>query len=347
MNAAAERIAAAQIASGTTFGIGVAMERAGQVEQFVTGQAEPGVPLREDAVFLWLSSGKPVTAIAIACLYEQGLLRLDDPAAMYVLPFARNGKGGITVRHLLTHTAGLYKTIPAVWDLANWQTILDRICQATLPDGFIPGEHAGYDPAAAWFILAQIVQTISGQPFETFIRERIFAPCGMADASFSLSAEEEHVLRPRLVQYFNTSSGQPHPLPWNHHPATAIARPGASLRATLADMLRFYRGLLTGRVIRPETLSLFASPQRGKRPDRVFGIEMDWGLGLMVANGPGLPYSFGPGASPHSFGHGGQQSSITFADPDRDLILAIAYSGLPGERLHARRMNDLLSALVA
>lgn len=345
MNASAAGIVGDHVASGGTLGVGVVVERAGREERLVVGEADVGVPLREDAIFLWLSAGKPVTAMAIACLYEQGMIKLDDPVAMYLLQFPRNGKQGITIRQLLTHTAGLHKVIPAVWELADWQAIQRRICEASLPEGFVPGEHAAYDPAAGWFVLAQIVQAAAQMPFEQFVKERIFAPCGMMDAAFSYSAEEEHVLRPRLVQYFNTSSGKAHLLNWNHHPATAVARPGASLRATLEDMVRFYRGLLAGRVVRPETLALFASPQRGRKPDRAFGIEMDWGLGVMVANGPGMPYSFGPGATERSFGHGGQQSSLAFCDSERELIVAVAYNGLCGERQHARRMNELLTAL--
>ena len=76
---------------------------------------------------LWLSSTKPTTAVALAQLWEQGLLDLDDPVARHIPEFAAQGKEGITLRHLLTHTAGL-RMLDVGWPGDPWDEIIARIC---------------------------------------------------------------------------------------------------------------------------------------------------------------------------------------------------------------------------
>src|SRR5262249_3820760 len=71
------------------------------------GENRPGEPLTPDHLMLWLSSTKPGAAVAIAQLWERGLLELDDPVARHLPEFAAEGKEGITLRPLLTHTAGI------------------------------------------------------------------------------------------------------------------------------------------------------------------------------------------------------------------------------------------------
>ncbi|MCG8400337.1 MAG: beta-lactamase family protein, partial [Firmicutes bacterium] len=115
------------------------------------------------------------------------------------------------------------------------------------------------------------------------------------------------------------------------------------------------------RVIEPETVEWFTSRHREKLHDHTFKVNLDWGLGFMInsplpagesddddhdkANEHGIPYGFGPGASHDTFGHGGNQSSIAFADPEHQLIIAIVCNGMPGEEQHHRRMHRLLSAV--
>lgn len=341
-----ERVIRGHIESGSTLGASVLLMRQGRVDlRLCAGEAEAGVPWVEDAILLWLSSGKPVTAIAVAVLLERGLVGLEDLVTKYLPEFGGQGKAGITIRHLLTHTAGLHKSLPAVWEFADWPAILDHICQSALPAGFVPGAMAAYDPAASWFVLGEIIQRITGRSFEAFVREAIFEPCGMSEAGYAYPAERQAELGHRMVRYYNTASGQAHPVAWNTAAGSHVPRPGASLRCSIGEMARFYLGLAEGRVIRPETLLLFTAPSRGKMADKTFGVPMDWGLGIMVNNGPRMPYSFGAQASPGAFGHGGQQSSVVFYDPDTRTLLAAGYNGLCGERQHNLRMGELLDAV--
>src|SRR5262245_3141388 len=72
-----------------------------------SGKADRKVAMSRDSIMLWLSAGKPITAVAIGQLVERGKLGWNDAVTRFIPEFARHGKGAITIRHLLTHTAGL------------------------------------------------------------------------------------------------------------------------------------------------------------------------------------------------------------------------------------------------
>jgi len=338
---ALEEVGQRQIALAPVGGISLLVTQHGEVRRRLV----MGGGLTEESILLWLSSGKPITAAAVARLYERGQLSLDDAVVRYLPEFGAGGKSGITIRHLLSHTAGLHRVLPAVWEAADWGATIERICAASLPAGFIAGKDAAYDPSAAWFVLAEIIRRVAGEPFERFAEREVFAVAEMRDAAFSYGADEVEQVLPRLAQYRSTAGGKEYLLGWNSPPATQMTRPGASLRCTIDDMGRFYSALLEGRLLRRETLELFTRPARGFLPDKTFGLPMEWGLGFMVAGNARAPYGFGPGAAASAFGHGGQQSSVAFADPQQKRIVIVAYTWLPGERAHHERMMELLAAI--
>jgi CubicO group peptidase (beta-lactamase class C family) len=313
----------------------------------MVGEARPGVPIADQTILLWLSSGKPVTATAIALLQQGGQLSVEHPVTMYIPEFAAAGKQAITVRQLLTHTAGLHRVIASAFETTDWPSTIARICAAPVAPGFIPGQHAAYDPSAAWFVLGEIIARVAAEPFERFVGREIFERADMPDAAYSFTDEQAARISARLAQYSIIRAGQRHLLNWNEPPVTRLARPGASLRATIGEMANFYSALVAGRLLRLETLKLFTSPTRGLIADRTFGTPMDWGLGFMVKGDPRAAYSFGPQASERAFGHGGQQTSIAFADPEKGIVLVAAYTTLPGERQHNGRMAELIVAAFA
>jgi CubicO group peptidase (beta-lactamase class C family) len=94
------------------------------------------------------------------------------------------------------------------------------------------------------------------------------------------------------------------------------------------------------------------SRQRRGMMDQTFRQVMDWGLGVIINSAhltpiERLPYNFGSSASADAFGHGGAQSSISFADPARELAVVILFNGMPGEPKHHARMRVVLEALWA
>ncbi len=118
------------IAAGLHIGAQVYVSiHAQPVADLAFGQSRPGVPMTPDTLMLWLSGSKPVGAVAIAQLWEQGKLGLDDPVARHIPEFAQNGKESITIRHILTHTAG-FRWVETGWPTESWEQIIARICQA-------------------------------------------------------------------------------------------------------------------------------------------------------------------------------------------------------------------------
>ena len=126
------------------------------------GEAQSGVPLRTDSVMLWLSSTKPLTAVAIAQLMERDKLKLDDPVQSHIPEFA-NGKESATVRQVLTHTGG-FPMRNVSFLRFSWDEAIQTICAA--PAEWEPGTVAGYHGLSGWSVLGEIVRRVAGRPIE-------------------------------------------------------------------------------------------------------------------------------------------------------------------------------------
>src|SRR5262249_30896321 len=127
------------------------------------------------------SIGKPITALAVLLLVEQGRLALDDPVAAILPAFAGAGRDGIKVRHLLTHTSGLPQDpdLAGVAPDADTETELHSYLSARLE---VPvGSKVEYSNVG-FGLLGLIVEAVARQPFAAFVREQIFEPAGMSSA---------------------------------------------------------------------------------------------------------------------------------------------------------------------
>src|SRR5688572_6616331 len=151
------------ITNGLQVGVQLFVAHASQPPiEIAVGEAGPGVPMRGDTLMIWMSACKPVTAVAIGQLWERGLLDLDDRVARHIPEFAQNGKDAVTIRHLLTHTAG-FRGIAGDWERRPWEQIIAAVCDARLEPGWVPGEKAGYHVATSWYVLAEIVRRLDGR----------------------------------------------------------------------------------------------------------------------------------------------------------------------------------------
>ena len=310
-----------------------------------SGQASPGVPMHSDRVMLYLSSGKPLTAVVVGQLVEEGALSVDDPVTRFIPAFACGGKEGITIRHLLNHTAGLNKSLGSNWDISDWDESVARVCVYELPPTWQVGRTAGYDAGASWLILGDILQRITGTSFAPLMRRRLFDVLGTAAIAYASSPDEALAMKDRTSPMYDMHSGQPQLCPWSHIQRVHPPLPGASARGRARDLGRFYEALMGGEILGPQTLSLLTSPSRGNVYDHTFRREMDWGLGFLVDNGPDAPYGAGVLTRPGIFGHGGQQSSLAFCDPSRRLVFVAIFNGLCGEVRHHKRLAALLQAV--
>ena len=350
-----ERIARDGMLRGLHPGVQLYVSLAGRSHELKLGDARPGVPVAADTLMLWLSSIKPIAAVAIAKLWEQGLLGLDDRVALHIPEFAANGKEAVTLRHVLTHTGGFRMPIRH-WRGQTWDEAIAEVCKGRLEPRWVPGEKAGYHPASSWYLLGELIRRIDGRPFEEYVRDEIFTPLGMADWSIGIAYDKQQALGDRLCTMFDTSSGEPAVDPALNSPHfIAAVRPGANGRGPAAQFARFYEMLLGGgelggaRILRPSTVAEFVRRQRAGMYDHTFKHTLDYGLGFIVDSkqygAATIPYGYGDHASPATFGHGGSQSSVAFADPEHGLVVALAFNGMPGEASHQERLRLTASAI--
>lgn len=346
-------ILAAGIADGLHPGAQLTVSQRGQVViDFACGEARPGIPLRTDSMVQWFSSGKPITAAVIAQLYERGDLLLEDKVTRFIPEFAAQGKEAITLRHLLTHTAGICENLPRH---IPWPEAIRLICEAPLIEGWVPGQRAGYSQQASWFILAEIIQRISRASFPEYIQGELLRPLGMTDTWLALPPEKFAEYGERIAPMFDTLGRRQNLAPLQDAARLTICRPGASARGPVRELARFYQMLLNGgelggiRFLRPETVALFTERHRTGLYDETFGHTLDYGLGFIVnSNRYGaetVPYGYGRSASDQTFGHSGAQSSCAFADPENDLVVAWVANGMPGERAHQIRQRAINNAI--
>lgn len=205
------------VESGDIAGSGTLVARRGHMvhleAQGVMDQ-ESKKPMRADSIFRLASMTKPITSLAVMMLHEEGKFLLNDPVSKF-LPEFRNPKVAvanapneraaegyrlvsanreITIRDLLTHTAGLASgtggpTMELAKKLSQNRKPADTLSSyipqlAALPLNFQPGTAWEYGPATD--VLGRLVEVISGLPLDRFFRQRIFAPLGMSDTYFYL-----------------------------------------------------------------------------------------------------------------------------------------------------------------
>ena len=153
---------------------------AGEGVDLVVGERAPGEPMTADTLMIWLSSSKPIAALALAQLWERGELDLDDPVARFVPEFAENGKERITLRHVLTHTGG-FRILNVGWPEASWDEIVATVCRARPEPRWVLGQTAGYHLASSWFILGEVIRRVDGRFYSEYVRQEVFEPHGMTD----------------------------------------------------------------------------------------------------------------------------------------------------------------------
>ncbi|MBV8889069.1 MAG: beta-lactamase family protein [Alphaproteobacteria bacterium] len=323
------------------------------------GQA---APMTLDTVFRIASMTKAITSVAAMQLVEQGKLALDAPvpaidpalASPQVLerfdaagaPVLRPAKCPITLRHLLTHSAGFsYET----WnpDVGRYvratgmpSTGTGRIASLRLPLVFDPGERWEYGINIDW--VGRIVEEVGGQRLDAYFRDRIFAPLGMADTGFVPSAEQR--MRQASVHQRNSDGGlEAQPLDTPSTPEFWAG--GGGLYSTAPDYIRFVRMLLNAgsldgaRVLKPETVALMnrnhlgdlpaglmktAMPDRSNDVDFFPGQDLRWGLGYMLSQQPGPN-----GRSAGSVTWAGIFNSYYWVDPARRIGGVIMTQILP------------------
>jgi CubicO group peptidase (beta-lactamase class C family) len=313
------------------------------------GEARAGVTMASDTPTLWMSAGKPVAAVAALMCVEQGTLSLDTRVAELIPGFAQNGKDAITLRHILTHTAG-YRGPLNNFTPGPFEQIVERVNALRQEPGWIPGQKAGYHIGSSWFTLGELVRIASGVPLDRFVRSDLFARLGVAGAYVGMTDAEYDMLESRFaLMHVTEKSPASTDWPGNLRDATTTPRPGANARGPLRALAMLYESLLfDDRLLSEPMREAMRLRQRQGMPDATFQQVLDWGWGVMIDSkryAGEHAYGFGPHASDEAFGHSGNQSSCAFADPRHGLVLAWTCNGMPGETRHQARARGINAAI--
>lgn len=312
-------------------------------------QIETKQPMPVDALFRIASMTKPITAIGIMILQEEGKLSVDDPVEKHLPEFRgqrlvasrdadsvtlKKPSRPITLRDLLTHTSGLPGGFPpGLSDL--YQTRHRTLAEAVLvssqqPLDFEPGSKWAYCNAGI-DTLGRIIEVTSGQSFEEFLAARVFRPLGMKDTTFF----PNEIQTPRIAGLYEVKNGQL--IAANRPiigPATGAKHPipAGGLYSTAADLARLYQAMLQGgqlgsaKILSPESVRTMTKTQTGDLPCG-FVPGMSFGFGWAVVKEPqGVTARLSPG----TFGHGGAFGTQAWVDPQQDffVILLIQRVGL-------------------
>lgn len=321
------------------------------VLEYAVGEAAPGVPMTTDSLVCWFSACKPLTAMALALLYERGELDLDDPVQRY-LPDFGHGKESCTLRHVLTHQGG-FPHAASHADTLEWGAVLEQVCAH--PAEFEPGSKAAYHSTSAWFVLGEVIQRVDGRPLERFLTEELLQPLGMEQTRLTVTAEHHGALQGRLAQVHLGQTDRPNYADqafvdqFNSASQMALLNPSGGFRGPARELGRFYDWLLDAGVCagRPllarHTVELFTACHRWGLPDLTLGgAPLAWGLGFSRHGNADIHRDY----SRRSYGHSGMVSTVGWADPEEHLSCVVLTTGLLDPMTNARRLREISGAAV-
>jgi CubicO group peptidase (beta-lactamase class C family) len=304
-------------------------------------------PMRTDTLFRIASMTKPVTAVGIMILADEGKLSPDDDVAKYLPEFAGQKLAGekpgdpprkparpVRLRDLLTHTSGL---APYPKEFADVYAKRDRTLAETtraaagLPLLFEPGTKWAYSNSGI-DTLGRVIEVVSGESYEGFIKKRVFDPLGMTDTAFYPTPEQ---MKRLAVTYGKNKDGKLTVAPVSLIGLPANPKhpiPAGGLVSSAADLAKLYRlmlhkGELNGtRVLSAKAVAEMTKTQTGDIKTG-FVDGMSFGYGWAVVKEPkGVTAMLSPG----TYGHGGAFGTQGWIDPKQDVfvVLLIQRTGL-------------------
>ena len=309
------------------------------VADIAVGEARPGVAMTPSAIVEWASATKPVTCSALALLWQRGLLDLDDPVCRHLPEFAANGKEAVTIRHLLTHSAGMSDPLTAL--IVPWDEAVVAVCQAPLVEGWVPGTRCAYNSVGMWAVAA-LVERVSGRRFADFVRTELFAPLGLADSWIGMPVETY-----RAYVEARRIAAIPGYAPSGTEAWVTWGRPTGGGHGPIGDLGRFYAALLARRPpcpLSPPVIEAMTARHLCGVYDERLHATVDRGLGFLLATSY-AGHGYGPHASRCVFGHGGGSWVAAFADPAYGLAAACYCNGRVDVDSQAERWTALLAAL--
>ena len=284
-------------------------------------------------IYMIFSVTKPIVAIAIMQLWERGRLHLNEPVSKYIPEFACNGKEGITIWHLLTHTSGMQQK-------AIERMLIEKPCpDLDIYNEFINacidypcGTEKRYNNLT-FSVLGEIITRVSGMDYDVYMEENIFLPLGMKDTSFYKPDRDTK----RIIPIIN-------PFQINITELYEKKLPAGGLFSTLQDLLILGMTFLNGgffnnyRLICTTTLKTMITPQttgvRSYNTEDFNGMET--GLAWL------LPVSSHSIIYREIYGHHGAANSMLWIYPKAGLAL-VFLSNYTGPAIKGMQWDYILN----
>lgn len=323
------------------------------------------VAVTPETPFVVYSAAKAITTTVVHMLLERGAFSLDDRVCDYLPGYTSHGKHRTTIRHVMTHSAGVpFATGPR----PNLKRMNDseyaREMLGLMKPIHRPGLVHIYHGVTWGPLVREIVSAATGRDIREILDTEILAPLGFRWTNYGVTEADVPLVAPSYV------TGKPLPAPVAAALRTALGGsmqqiipfsntpmfltsvvPSSSTVSTAEELSRFAEILRRGgeldgvRVMRPETLAAATAECRRLRPDVATGLApIRWGTGYMLGS-----KRFGPFGrnAPAAFGHTGLTNIAIWADPQRRLSAAVVSSGKPGSHPEAGRYTDLLNRITA
>lgn len=340
----------------------VALARHGKVGVYASfGSANP------ESLTPLFSATKAITSAAAWLLFQDGSLAEDELVADIIEEFGSNGKEGITVQQLFTHTAGFPH---APFRPLQWLSKEERYARfAQWRLTWEPGTRFEYHPTSSMWVIAELIERRSGQPFTDFVRDRVLRPLQLNNLFVGLPVEENARALPcehsgeALTEEDYAKMGMPVPpdsevteaalLSFNNPEIRAIGVPGGGGFANAADLALFYQALLHGGL---DGVELWSEATRdsvrqirsGDLTDMMFNKPANRGLGIIISGDSSRNFrGFGNTNSPAAFGHNGAGGQLAWVDPQTGISLAYLTPGHDRNSIRQGRRGVAISSIAA
>ncbi len=350
-------------ATGDELGASVCVVHDGKVVVDLWGghSAPSGEPWQKDTIVNVYSTTKTMAAVCMLMLADRGLVDFDAPVARYWPEFAQNGKEGVLVRHVMSHSAGLagFDSRVEIEELYNWDDICTRLARQA--PWWEPGTASGYHAITQGYLQGEILRRVDGRSLGTFFREEIAIPLNV-DFHIGLAPQHDDRVGEMVppTATMDQISGDPDSVATRtfrsavltgREPQTRAWRaaeiPAAGGIGNARAVARVHGALAAGgaldgvRLLAPETVAM-AQQQQTNGKDLVLGVWMLFGMGFGLMN-PRNPFTPSPGA----FYWGGWGGSIAVVDPDTRTSIAYVMNRMGESTLGDQRSAGIIQATYA
>ena len=315
---------------------------------YLSSDTGSGVAPEPQPLFRAFSSGKAMAAAVVWRLLDAGVVRIDSPLVEYWPEFAQRGKSKVTVRHVLTHTAGLPRDFGrGDVDWGDWGRMSDILASMDLE--YEPGEVIHYHSITFGLLVAEIASRATGIAFEALFDREVKSPLGLVDTSFSIG--EDDSARNRVQQLFTAEDyfdlEMPKKMDWLLD--NQIVSPGASCITSARDLSKLYAAVCNGGVgndgevwlSKEASANVFEVHTSAYNIEGMFKNRVGQGVWMFDEQ----PNRAGALSESSVFGHGGMGSSIAWGDPEHELAVAIITDTMLGEELNGTRLNRISVAV--